>query len=55
MAGHLLETGVIPPLLAGEDQVDGGFEIVVDAEARDAAPELEGAPVRIENHLLRFT
>jgi len=54
MACHLQEAPVVLTLLADEDQIDGGLEIVVDATPGNATPEPKRPPVRIEHHLLRF-
>ena len=54
MARHLQEAAVVLALLAEEDQINGGLEIVVDATTGNAVPEPECPPVRIEDHLLRF-
>ena len=46
------ETAVEQSLLAGEDRLDHGLEIVVDHALGHAAEEGKCAVVRVEHHLL---
>ena len=52
MIAHHQEAPIVSALLAGEDRIHCGLQVVVDSPARYAAKELEGAGVRIEHHLL---
>ena len=52
MIAHHQEAPVVAPLLAGEDRIHRGLQVVIDSAARHAAKELERPGVRIEHHLL---
>ena len=52
MVGEHHEAAIEHSLLAGEDGLHDGFEVVVDHALGHAAEEGEGAVVRVEDHFL---
>jgi hypothetical protein len=52
MIAHHQEAPVVTPLLAREDRIHRGLQVVIDSPARYAAKELERPGMRIEHHLL---
>ena len=52
VVGQHHEAAVEQPLLAGEDRLYNGLEVVIHHALRHAAKEGEGAVVRVEHHLL---
>ena len=52
MIAHHQEAPIVSALLAGEDRIHRGLQVVIDSAARHAAKELERPGMRIEHHLL---
>ena len=52
VVAHHQEAPVVAPLLAREDRIHRGLQVVIDSPARHAAKELERPGMRIEHHLL---
>ena len=52
MIAHHQEAPIVAALLAGEDRIHRGLQVVIDSPARHTAKEGERAGMRVEHHLL---